>query len=1061
MSTLHGSWILQPANSYFFLWGETWRNLDIESKKSLSSSESVTLHPFNLTQPELSSFLSSHNLLGDLNSNILSQDRWQTEIISLPSQSIDKKKGIIPVLSKQFSAQVIESQFLFLHDWKVEGFRFTSSETIQILRSLPLGSFSYESSYIGEDLRFWTHIYRWSLDLLARGKFLPGIAQQQSNQFSSRWYPLLDSSVDRSRFAKFIQLLPDACYSYNLDGQSEQEETTKSSKVQQLLLEFLREILESQLRDWLSSITNLPRATLVQPWLKGLNQFPADFIATEKERKRLETALYNWTLPVQDSLAIPTNQQLGKARFQVCFYLEPPTSSPNNGAVNWQLKYYLQALDNPDFLVDAETIWQNPVDRLIFEERTIEQPQETLLKGLGLASRLYSPIEESLQEKQPRQCELNSIQVYEFIKAKVWQFQDIGLGIKLPPGLASDAEEKRLGIKIQAEVTPKKGERLNLKSLLKYEFKIALGDRAISQKEFEQLLAQKSPLVEVNGEWIALQPADVRAAQAILTQSNEPINLSVEDALRLSSGDTKVLAKLPVVSFEASGALKELIDNFTNNQAIKPIEKPEGFKGELRPYQSRGVGWLAFLEKWGLGACLADDMGLGKTPQLLAFVLHLQEQDLLAKPTLIVCPTSVLNNWEREVKKFSPILSTFIHHGDKRSKGKAFAREIKNKNLVITSYSLVYRDAKTFEEIEWQGVVLDEAQNIKNPQAKQSQAVRKLKAGFRIALTGTPIENRLSELWSILDFLNPGFLGTQQFFQRRFAIPIEKYGDRESLQILRSLVRSFILRRLKTDKAIIQDLPEKQEMNVFCGLSLEQAELYQKTVDESLSEIEESTGIQRRGLILTLLLKLKQICNHPAHFLKEKSLRSGERSGKLLRLEEMLEELVEEGDRALIFTQFSEWGKLLQPYLEKRLESEILFLYGGTRSQQRQEMIDRFQNDPNGPRIFILSLKAGGTGLNLTRANHVFHVDRWWNPAVENQATDRAFRIGQKQNVQVHKFICTGTLEERINDTIESKKQLAEITVDAGEQWLTELDTTQLRNLLLLDRNAVIDEESP
>ncbi|MEM8780275.1 MAG: DEAD/DEAH box helicase, partial [Cyanobacteria bacterium P01_G01_bin.49] len=282
--------------------------------------------------------------------------------------------------------------------------------------------------------------------------------------------------------------------------------------------------------------------------------------------------------------------------------------------------------------------------------------------------------------------------------------------------------------------------------------------------------------------------------------------------------------------------------------------------------------------------------------------------------------------------------------------------------------------------------------------------------------------------------------------------------DKESLQILRSLVRPFILRRLKTDRDIIQDLPEKQEMTVFCGLSSQQAKLYQQLVDNSLEKIEEETGIQRKGLILSLLLKLKQICNHPAQFLKEKSLASGQNSGKLLRLEEMLEEVIEEGDHALIFTQFSEWGKLLQPYLEAKFSQDVLFLYGATRRQKRQEMIDRFQNDPKGPQIFILSLKAGGIGLNLTRANHVFHVDRWWNPAVENQATDRAFRIGQKRNVQVHKFVCTGTLEEKINDMLESKQKLAEQTVDAGEQWLTELDTNQLRNLLLLDRDSVIDE---
>ncbi len=482
-----------------------------------------------------------------------------------------------------------------------------------------------------------------------------------------------------------------------------------------------------------------------------------------------------------------------------------------------------------------------------------------------------------------------------------------------------------------------------------------------------------------------------------MDKSNARLDLSVEDALRLSTGDTTTLAKLPVVKFEPTGILAGLLDNLTDDKAVEPVKQIEDFEGELRPYQAKGVGWLSFLETWGLGACLADDMGLGKTIQLIAFLLNLKQQDLLTKPTLLVCPTSVINNWEREVKKFAPKLNVVIHHGDKREQNRTFAQQVEDKQLVITSYSLVHRDLKTLSGIEWQGIVLDEAQNIKNPLAKQSQAVREIPAGFRIALTGTPVENRLTELWSILDFLNPGFLGNRNFFQKRFAAPIEKYGDRESLNILRSLTQPFILRRLKTDKNIIQDLPEKQEMNVFCGLSAEQAELYQQLVDNSLAEIEDSEGIKRRGLILTLLLRLKQLCNHPELIsdTKAKNLqldleRFGDRSGKLLRLAEMLEEIVDEGDRTLIFTQFSQWGKMLKPYLEEKLKEEVLFLYGSTRREARQEMVDRFQNEPNGPKIFILSLKAGGTGLNLTRANHVFHVDRWWNPAVENQATDRA-----------------------------------------------------------------------
>jgi SNF2 family DNA or RNA helicase len=440
-------------------------------------------------------------------------------------------------------------------------------------------------------------------------------------------------------------------------------------------------------------------------------------------------------------------------------------------------------------------------------------------------------------------------------------------------------------------------------------------------------------------------------------------------------------------------------------------------------------------------------------------LLYLQDNGWLEQPVLLVCPTSVLGNWEKEVKRFAPELKTLLHHGDRRPRGSTLAKAVQGTHLVITSYALIYRDLKPLQQVNWQCLVLDEAQNIKNSDAKQSRAARQIDAQFRVALTGTPVENRLGELWSIMDFLNPGYLGPKNFFQRRFATPIERYGDTASLRALKGLVQPFILRRLKTDRTIIQDLPEKQEMTVFCGLSAEQANLYQQTVDQALETLDDATGVQRKGQILALLTKLKQICNHPAQFLKEPSLGLKGRSGKLQRLDEMLEELIAEGDRALIFTQFAEWGKLLQRHLQSYLGQEALFLYGSTTKTQREAMVDRFQHDPAAPRLFILSLKAGGVGLNLTRANHVFHYDRWWNPAIENQATDRAFRIGQTRNVQVHKFVSTGTLEERIHEMIESKKALSEQVVSAGEGWLTEFDTDQLRTLLLLDRNAIIDDD--
>ncbi len=969
MTILHGTWIKNTQEKYFFIWGETWRSLSTD----IASEDSILIYPFAVDKQGIIEELKSNNIKVEKNKNIESVSK----IFYLPSKVISKSKQTIPLLSTELKEENFEEDDIKLIGWKVEGIKLNIDNALYILSQLPLGLTDNNENYIGDDLKFWTHIYRWSLDLLTRGKYLPGIEQKENN-FYGQWEPLLDSLVDQQRFSKFLQTIPNSCLAYHnlIEIQS-----SYSSFKKTIILDFLSSIIDKQIRQFFD--VSITPNSFIQKWLQSLTQELPKFEAEALDIKGLNNALTNWTSSLDEYIINYHNQQLGINQFRVCFQLETPRKkNKKSEQINWRLHYCIQALDDPNFMISANVIWDNPVTRLIWDNRTISHPQETLLKGLGLASRLYYVIEESLEENNPSFCELDPIQVYEFIRSIANILKDNGLGVILPSSLEKGVEEKRLGISLNAEVKTKKGQRLSLKSLLNYKLNLAIGDKNISKKDFEKLLAQKSPLVEIKGEWIALQPSDVRAAQQILDKSYDPLELSVEDALRFSTGDSSTVAKLPITNFTATGELANLINAIKNNEAIPLIENPTGFKGQLRPYQQRGVGWLAFLEKWGLGACLADDMGLGKTPQLIGFLLHLKSEEMLEQPTLVICPTSVLNNWEREVQKFAPNLSTLIHHGDKRRKGKAFVKEVNQKNIIITSYSLVHRDIKSFEQVKWQGIVLDEAQNIKNYQAKQSQAVRQISTQFRIALTGTPVENRLTELWSILDFLNPGFLGTQQFFRRRFATPIEKYGDKQSLIIMRSLVRPFILRRLKTDKTIIQDLPEKQEMTVFCGLSSEQAELYQELVDNTLTEIEEKTGIERKGLILSLLMKLKQICNHPDHFLKKKSLKTAEQSGKLLRLEEMLEELIEEGDHALIFTQFSEWGKLLQPYLQKKLQQDVLFLYGATRRVQRQEMIDRFQHDPNGPRIFILSLKAGGTGLNLTRANHVFHIDRWWNPAV-------------------------------------------------------------------------------
>lgn len=1027
MAVLHGGWLAQTTESQkgesqnggLFLWGEMWRRLE-----SMPAVPGVPVHPYAMNQAELLAFLEPLGLkLPGLKSEppkrgrkgTLTLENWTTRVLAFP---ID---GEVP----QLSATPITEWVLY--PWKVEGIWLNPSEAFEFLNSLPLGALG-DDSFMGGDLRFWSHGARWALDLLARSKFLPGL---------TRWEALLDSSTDQTRLRHFVRQMPSVCRLY----QSQEElAITLPIEPQDLLRDFLNQLIDSQVR---KSVTPPKSQSLLQTWIQGLGTKAATL--NETDSKTLSIALSNWKAPLQKS----------QAQFRACLKLIPPAESYQS----WKIEYLLQAIDDPEFTIDAPTIWRNPVEQLNHEGRVIDRPQETLLMGLGLASRLYPLIEPSLQEARPQACLLDPTQAYDFLMNVVWRLQDSGIGVILPPSLANRGGlANRLGLRIKASTpTKQKKGKLGLQSLLNFEWELSIGGQSLSKKEFDRLVAKNSPLVEINGEWVELRQSDIRSAQSFFAARKDQTTLSLEDALRISTGDTQTIEKLPVVSFEASGALQELVTTLTGTGTPEEIKTPKAFQGELRPYQLRGVSWLAFLEKWGLGACLADDMGLGKSPQFLAFLMYLKEQKILEKATLLVCPTSVLGNWEREIKKFTPTLKTLIHHGDKRLQGKAFESAIAECDLVLTSYPLVQRDVKTLSSVSWQGVALDEAQNIKNSDSKQSQAVRELEAEFKVALTGTPVENRLTELWSILDFLNPGYLGQRNFFQRRFAIPIERYGDTTSLQTLRSLTQPFILRRLKTDRSIIQDLPEKQEMPVYCGLSAEQAALYQATVDQSLAEIEAADGIQRKGIILALLTKLKQICNHPALFNKEDNIPSN-RSVKLQRLEEMLEEAVSEGDRALIFTQFAEWGKLLKPHLEQQLGRETLFLYGSTPKKQREEMIDRFQNDPQAPRIFILSLKAGGVGLNLTRANHVFHYDRWWNPAVENQATDRVFRIGQQRNVQVHKFVCTGTLEERIHDMIESKKALAEQVVGTGENWLTELNSDQLRDLLLLDRSAVIED---
>nr|WP_184188097.1 DEAD/DEAH box helicase [Micromonospora parathelypteridis] len=726
-----------------------------------------------------------------------------------------------------------------------------------------------------------------------------------------------------------------------------------------------------------------------------------------------------------------------------------PVESAGGG--RWRLEFGLQAADEPGLHVDAGQVWRAPQTLSGLAGRAAS-PQETLLAELGRASRLWPDLDAALRTAAPEVMELDVEGAHRFLSEGAPVLHAAGFGVLLPSWW--QRRSARLGARLRARSRTAPGTvggtdaGVGLDALVDYRWEIALGDQPLSAEELAALAEMKTPLVRLRGRWVELDPGRLAAGLRLLRSAGE---LTVVDLLRLGLADGEATGALPVLEVTADGALGDLLAGAVERR-LTPLDPPPGFRGTLRPYQQRGLAWLAFLRSLGLGGVLADDMGLGKTVQLLALLAGDPPE---AGPTLLVCPMSLVGNWQREAARFTPGLRVHVHHGAERARGAEFTAAAHAADLVLTTYSVAARDAADLAGIDWHRVVVDEAQAIKNASTRQAEAVRALPARQRVAVTGTPVENRLADLWSIMQFANPGLLGPAATFRKRFAEPIERNGDAEAAERLRRITGPFVLRRLKTDSSIISDLPEKLEMEVLCNLTAEQAALYRVVVDDMLARIETSDGIERRGLVLATMTRLKQVCNHPAQLLRDGSPLEG-RSGKLARLTEILEEVLAAGERALLFTQYAEFGAMLRGHLSARFGREVLFLHGGLGKAERDAMVQRFQS-AEGPPLFVLSLKAGGTGLTLTAANHVVHVDRWWNPAVEDQATDRAFRIGQSRRVQVRKFVCAGTVEEKVAAMIADKRSLAERVVGTGEQWITELSTGQLRDLFALEAGAVVE----
>ena len=941
---------------------------------------------------------------------------------------------------------------------------------------------------VAEDVEYFAVLCRYIQRLMGLQRFVPMMAQDTSGKLSGIWQPWMADEATASEVSGLVGSMPPSARAAADVLEHDPWRIVEACGAAIADATARRALAEEDMFD-----TVADRDAEADPqvaWMRGLLAEREDTIPVPHDlRTQVVKRVRGW---------IGSLEERGQStEWRLLLRLNEPLSDdlPDRleepgGDLMWSISFHLQNQDNEGIVVDAGDIWVASRETMVVEGLSLLGPQDLLLAELGRASRLYKPLEGALDEAEPIEILLDTKKAYKFYREVRPLLQEQGFGVETPLGW--DAPSGRLGAKLRIDSTPFEqlgdagsgqgehaGPQLGLTALVGYHWEIAIGDTTLSLHEFEQLASKSSPLIRIGGRWVEIRPEDVKNAVEFI-RANPGGEMKLAEALRLAYATDPQQTGVPVLGMSATGWVAQILggdggqavasegDGDAGPTPIPEIETPEAFHGTLRPYQQRGLSWMAFLERFGFGGCLADDMGLGKTIQLLALLIHEREHAERADPpesvlpSLLVVPMSVVGNWTREAARFAPQLKTLLHHGVDRPQGDAMIDAAAESDLVITTYALAHRDRELLDRVPWGRIVIDEAQFIKNPSAKQSLAVRSLKAEKRIALTGTPVENRLSELWSIMDFLNPGYLGPSAQFRKRFSVPIERYRDAYRAEQLKGLVRPFILRRVKTDPTVVADLPEKLETREYSHLTSEQAALYETTVKRMLGEVEASEGIHRRGLVLSALIRLKQICNHPAQMLKDYDFSSGHapdpgRSGKCLRLLELLDVVLAEGERALVFTQFRQMGHLLSAILRHELGREVLFLHGGTPQKQREKLIERFQDPNDKAPILILSLKAGGVGLNLTAATHVFHFDRWWNPAVENQATDRAHRIGQTRTVHVHKFVVKGTLEERVDEMIEAKTELAEQIIGSGERWLTELDTSQLRDLLTLRSDALGD----
>ena len=890
---------------------------------------------------------------------------------------------------------------------------------LSFIKDLNFATFYFDDDIqLADDAKFWVKVVKELSTVIKHDQYIPDIVAAKNKtktEYSFKWQSL---SEDFNKFAKDIgQIMPrSACEVLNANGAS-----------------VIHNFAESML-------TNLILQTsFAQKHHKQVENSLIDNALMPKSKMYLTDQGYtNWK-QWRNNL---NYDQLGSP-FRLCLRLEAPEQEHDR----WYITFLLQSKEDPSFMINLGEYYSNK-QKPIYKKMFGTSVERSLLLQLGYASRLYAPVEKlfdyGLYESE---IELSKEEAFDFLKEDAWTLHACGYNIIVPSWWT---KKGRLKAKIKVNASKRKRDKmdnpkgyLGYEGLVSFDYNYAIGNEKVSLKEWHELLNAKTDLVFFRGQWITIDPKEMQRMQALIESSEaDRFNGNIQDLIEMSANEDDF-------DVDVDQALESMVSKLGDKQAITMLDSPEGLQATLRPYQLRGLSWLAYLESIGMHPCLADDMGLGKTMQIISLLLSRK----FAGPSLLIAPTSVIGNWDREVKKFAPSISTYIYHGAKR-KSEVFHKAIEGRDIVITSFGLLRRDKNVFQSQHWARIIVDEAQNIKSPTASQTKALCSLKGDSRIALTGTPVENRLMDLWSIFNFLNPGYLGNKTVFRKQFELPVQKDNNAQKAKVLKKMVEPFILRRLKTDKSIIKDLPDKIEQKVYCQLTKEQASIYQTVVNETEEKLNSADSKEKNAIFVSSILRLKQVCNHPVQLLQDGSEFTPERSVKLQRLVEMTKEIMTNGESVLIFSQFTEICRELEKVV-KQNGYNTYYLHGGTSRVKREKMITEFQDPKSPPAVFILSLKAGGVGITLTKANHVIHFDRWWNPAVENQATDRAYRIGQKKTVFAHKYITTGTIEENIDLMLEEKQRVSDMVVGNDESWLSNLNNKSFIDLIKLKNQMV------